>query len=69
MGRTRSQGGGNHVVETMTEPTFHHRADELASEAGFVRRLALSLVHDEHEAEDLAQDAAVAALTSPDRGP
>src|SRR5512145_2011064 len=39
--------------------------DELLGHAAFVRRLARSLVFDEHEADDLSQETWLAALHKP----
>ncbi len=42
--------------------------DQLLAHSAFLRRLALSLVRDVHEAEDVVQDTYVAALRSPPSG-
>lgn len=51
----------------MERSTRAIEADELSESTAFLRRLARSLVADEHEAEDLAQDALVRALERPPR--
>ena len=47
---------------TPSEPTS---PELLLAHAGWMRALALGLVHDPHEADDVAQDAALAALLHP----
>ena len=64
---TASPSGGILLIRPMPHTTTTVRIDDLLSHQGWLRTLALGLVHDESTADDLVQDTWVAALRRPPR--
>jgi RNA polymerase sigma factor (sigma-70 family) len=56
-----------YLIGQMVDPSCPSVADAMLREAKWLRSLALSLVHDEHLADDVVQSTWLAALTHPPR--